>query len=235
MYNLLFYHKLHHLSRFIGRRRINGTKKRFNNKYELCVIFVHRLNNRIAQFHIISKKMIHPLTIIQKYYRTDTELYHILIKHSEQVRDKALEVSLHHPELSLNNEFINEAAMLHDIGIFLCDAPRIHCHGTHQYIEHGYLGADLLRKEGLQEHALVCERHTGTGISLEQIISKNLPLPQRDMKPQSLEEKVICYADKFFSKTDLNGTLSIDRIRTMLGHHHPDNIIIFDEWHQLFS
>lgn len=178
--------------------------------------------------------MIHPLSIIQKYYHPDTELYHILVKHSEQVRDKALEVSLHHPELSLNIEFITEAALLHDIGIFLCDAPRIHCHGTHQYIEHGYLGADLLRKEGLHDHALVCERHTGTGISLEQIISKNLPLPLREMKPVSLEEKVICYADKFFSKTDLNCALSIDRIRIMLGHHHPENIIIFDEWHQLF-
>lgn len=179
--------------------------------------------------------MIYPLNIIQKYYRPDTELYHILVKHSEQVRDKALEVSLRHPELSLNNEFISEAAMLHDIGIFLCDAPRIHCYGTHHYIEHGYLGADLLRKEGLHNHAFVCERHTGTGISLDQIKSKNLPLPKRDMKPVTLEEQVICYADKFFSKTDLKAELTIERIRIMLGHHNPENINIFDNWHKLFS
>jgi len=179
--------------------------------------------------------MINPIQIIEKYYAPNTELYHVLVQHSEQVRDKAIEIATSHPELNLNKEFITGAAMLHDIGIFLCDAPRIHCHGTHQYIEHGYLGADLLRNEGLHDHALVCERHTGTGISLEQIISKNLPLPLREMKPVSLEEKVICYADKFFSKTDLNCALSIDRIRILLGHHHPDNIIIFDEWHQLFS
>ena len=179
--------------------------------------------------------MIDPLNIIKKHYRPDTELYHILMKHSEQVMNKALEVSLHHPELAINNEFITEAAMLHDLGIFLCNAPRIHCFGSHQYIEHGYLGADLLRKEGLHDHALVCERHTGTGISLEQIISKQLPLPLREMRPVTLEEQVICYADKFFSKTDLHSELTIDRIRTMLGHHHPENIDIFDNWHKRFS
>jgi uncharacterized protein len=179
--------------------------------------------------------MINPLQIIEKYYTPNTELYHVLVQHSEQVRDKALEIAYNHPELHLDTNFIEEATMLHDIGIFLCDAPRIHCHGEHQYIEHGYLGADLLRKEGLEKHALVCERHTGVGISLEQIINKNLPLPVREMKPVSLEEKLICYADKFFSKTELHSTLSLDRIRRMLGHHDPEHIIIFDGWHKLFS
>lgn len=179
--------------------------------------------------------MINPIQIIEKYYAPDTELYHVLVQHSEQVRDKALDIAFNHPELHLDVEFLCEAAMLHDIGIFLCDAPRIHCHGTHQYIEHGYLGADLLRKEGLEKHALVCERHTGVGISPEQIVNKNLPLPGRAMKPVSLEEKLICYADKFFSKTELHSTLSLDRIRKMLGHHDPENIIIFNNWHKLFA
>lgn len=179
--------------------------------------------------------MINPLQIIEKYYTPNTELYHILVSHSEQVRDKALEVALRHPELKLDEGFIKDAAMLHDIGIFLCKAPGIHCHGTHQYIEHGYLGADLLQKEGLPTHALVCERHTGVGISLHEIMTKNLPLPQRAMLPISLEEKVICYADKFFSKSKLHSPTSIESIRTMLGHHGPENIVIFDAWHRLFS
>lgn len=179
--------------------------------------------------------MINPLHIIEQYYTPNTELYHILVRHSEQVRDKALEVALKHPELKLDTEFIKEAAMLHDIGIFLCNAPVIHCHGTHQYIQHGYLGADLLRKEGFPNHALVCERHTGVGIALEYIIKKNLPLPHRALQPISLEEKVICYADKFYSKTKLDAETSIENIRTMLGHHDIKNILIFDEWHALFS
>ena len=88
--------------------------------------------------------------------------------------------------------------MLHDIGIGQCDAPGIHCHGTHLYIEHGYLGAELLRAEGLPRHALVCERHTGMGLSREMIEERGWPLPCRDMRPVTLEEKLVCYADKFF-------------------------------------
>ncbi|MDO9634096.1 MAG: HDIG domain-containing protein [Paludibacter sp.] len=179
--------------------------------------------------------MFDPYQIIEKYYTPHTEVYYILVKHSEQVRDKALEIARKHPEMKLNTEFIAEAALLHDIGIFLCDAPRIFCHGNHAYIEHGYLSADLLRKEGLPQHALVCERHTGTGISLEKILEHNLPLPHRDMQPITLEEQVICYADKFFSKTELHTMHSLDRIRTSIGRHGAEHVAIFDAWHKLFS
>ena len=52
--------------------------------------------------------------------------------------------------------------------------------------------------------ARVCERHTGTGITKEDIIRQNLPLELKDYSPVTLEEKLICYADKFFSKTNLD-------------------------------
>ncbi|MCE1154722.1 MAG: HD domain-containing protein [Bacteroidales bacterium] len=176
-----------------------------------------------------------PETIIGKHYRPGTELYHILITHSRQVRDKALRVLDKHPELQADRQFITEAAMLHDIGIYLCNAPRIHCFGTHHYLQHGYLGAELLRNEGFPRHALVCERHTGAGISLGQIKERNLPLPHRDMRPVSLEEKIICYADKFYSKTELGTEHSIDRIHTSLRHHGNENVLIFEEWNALFG
>jgi uncharacterized protein len=179
--------------------------------------------------------MLYPHQLIEKYYTPGTELYYILVKHSEQVRDKALEVVAKHPELLADETFITEAAMLHDIGIFLCDAPRIFCRGSHQYIEHGYLGAEILRKEGLDRHALVCERHTGTGISLEKITSRKLPLPHRDMRPVSIEEQIICYADKFFSKTELNRMHSLERIRLMISRHNERDVLIFDQWHERFS
>lgn len=179
--------------------------------------------------------MINPFELIEKYYPKDRDIYYILTIHSEQVRDKALQIAHNKPELRLDNEFIAEAAMLHDIGIFMCNAPRIHCQGTHQYIEHGYLGADLMRKEGFPRHALVCERHTGVGLSMETIIQNKLPLPQRDMLPVSLEEKLICYADKFFSKTQLKETHSVDRIRTYLRHYGESEVRKFDEWHALFE
>jgi uncharacterized protein len=179
--------------------------------------------------------MIDPYKIINNYYPEGSEIHYVLVKHSEDVTAKALEVARNHPELQLDTEFIAQAAMLHDIGIFMCDAPRIHCHGGHQYIQHGYLGSDLLKEVGLPKHALVCERHTGAGLSLETILSRNLPLPHRSMQPLTLEEKVICYADKFYSKTQLHEPHDIDRIRIYLGRYGESEVLKFNEWHSLFE
>lgn len=121
--------------------------------------------------------------------------------HAEAVAGFALELASRHPELGLDEAFIYEAAMLHDIGIFLTDAPRIHCFGAEQYLCHGYLGAELLRSLGHERHARVCERHTGTGLTKEIIAQNGWNLPVKDFVPETLEEQLICFADKFFSKT----------------------------------
>ena len=173
--------------------------------------------------------------IIEKYYSKGSPLYDILTIHGWQVAAKALKIAHRCPELQLDVEFIEEAAMLHDIGIFLCHAPKIHCFGNAQYIEHGYLGADILRKEGLPRHALVAERHTGTGITLEQIVQNNLPLPHYPMEPESLEEQVISYADKFYSKSKLNIEHSVEEIRAELLKYGKDRMEKFDEWHTAFG
>ena len=174
------------------------------------------------------------ISIIEKYYEAGTNLHQLLIKHCRSVADKALAIAMSHPEMDLDLNFIEEAAMLHDIGIIFCNAPNIDCHGTFNYICHGYLGADLLRKEGYPRHALVCERHTGTGISLQMIIEKDLPLPHKDFLPVSLEEQLICFADKFFSKTQLDREKDVARIQKSLLKHGKDAVLSFNHWHKLF-
>lgn len=170
------------------------------------------------------------LAIINKYYPEDNELKHILLTHSRSVADKALWIADRHPELELDRTFLEEAALLHDIGVFLTDAPGIHCHGTHPYICHGYLGSQLLQEEGYPRHALVCERHTGAGLSLKSIVAQNLPVPHREMLPVSLEEQVICFADKFFSKTRLTEEKSMERALKSLSKFGEEGIARFNEW-----
>ncbi|HLP05500.1 MAG TPA: HDIG domain-containing protein [Paludibacter sp.] len=179
--------------------------------------------------------MNHILQIIEKYYPAGTEAHYIITKHSELVKNKVTQVANLHPELGIDLPFAQEAAMLHDIGIFRCHAPRIHCHGNHHYIEHGYLGADLLREEGLPRHALVAERHTGVGLSLELILKTALPLPHRDMQPVSIEEQVICYADKFYSKTHLHDEFPLERVRSSIRRFGDAEEAKFNDWHQLFG
>lgn len=175
-----------------------------------------------------------PELLIDKYYPEPNELKYILLTHSHSVADKALQMAERHPELQLDKEFIYEAAMLHDIGIFLTDAESIYCFGDKPYICHGYLGADLVRAEGFPRHALVCERHTGAGLSLDRIIADNLPVPHREMVPVSLEEQIICFADKFYSKTHLDKEKSVEKARKSLERYGEAGLKRFDHWCELF-
>lgn len=135
--------------------------------------------------------------IFDKYYPDENEQRRILLTHSRLVADKALAIARQHPEMLLDMPFIEEAAMLHDIGIRECDAASIYCFGSKPYLCHGIIGAEMLRAEGYPLHALVCERHTGTGLTQDYILTNNLPLPHRDLVPVTLEEQLICFADKF--------------------------------------
>ena len=178
--------------------------------------------------------MVEAVKIIEKYYPVQSEAYRILVGHSRSVADKALQIGQAHPELSLDLQFVEEAAMLHDIGAFLCYAPEIDCHGNADYICHGYLGAELLRKEGYPRHAFVCERHTGTGLTLEMIVHHKLPIPHRDMRPQSIEEQLICFADKFYSKTALDTEKSVEKVFQSMTKYGMESVLRFDEWCKLF-
>jgi uncharacterized protein len=147
---------------------------------------------------------LNPLEILARHHDPAGSIFELLVIHSTLVAAKAREIARHwasrHPGEAPDLDFLTEAAMLHDIGIGLCEAPQLHCSGTEPYLAHGILGRQLLEEEGLELHALVCERHTGAGITAEEIREGGLPLPERDYLPVSLEEKIICVADKFYSK-----------------------------------
>jgi uncharacterized protein len=175
--------------------------------------------------------------IIEKYYDPESIAYHFLTQHSRMVTEKALNIAERVKHLKPYLDFIKEASMLHDIGIFLTDEPKIGCHGDNKYICHGYLGREILEKESLPGHALVCERHVGVGLTVKDIEEKNLPLPKRDMRPVSIEEQIICFADKFFSKDSdfLLKEKPIERVRNSIAKYGEEKLRIFDKWLEMFG
>lgn len=173
--------------------------------------------------------------IIDKYYEGQEVLKQLLLRHSRQVADKAMEVLDRHPEIEADRAFVYEAAMLHDIGVLKTDAPGIGCHGTHPYICHGMLGAEILRAESLPRHARVAERHTGTGLTRATILSQGLPLPADDFSPETIEEQIVCYADKFFSKSHPERVKTVEQVRMMLSRFPDANLERWDRWVELFS
>jgi len=178
-----------------------------------------------------------PFDIIAEYYEPGSKAYDILVRHGEDVARKAVAVAGKVAHLNPDLEFIQEAAMLHDIAIFMTNTPELGCTGKYPYVCHGYLGRKLLENNELPKHALVCERHVGVGITAEDIKRHKLPLPERDMIPVSIEEQIICFADKFFSKNGLHAATEKpvpDVLRAIKQYGH-DKLTTFLSWIQLFG
>ena len=172
--------------------------------------------------------------IIRHFYPGDTPLRRRLLKHCEQVRDKALALASGASE-RLDLSLVADGAMLHDLGIGRCDAPRIDCTGAEPYLAHGVLGARMLREYGkahgldLEKYARICERHTGSGLTAAEVRRQQLPLPERDYLPETPEEALVCLADKFFSKSGDMEEKPLKKIRRSLAKFGDATLARFDE------
>lgn len=177
------------------------------------------------------------LDIINLYYTPGSLAHDVLVRHSEVVAGAAVSIATRVVHLEPDIDFVWEAAMLHDIGIFYTHSPGIGCSGDYDYVCHGYLGRTLLEKHALYRHARVCERHVGVGLEVRDISGMGLPIPVRDMRPKSIEEKIICYADLFFSKTPAPaGTMhTVDSVRTALKKFGQSKVDQFNRWLDMFG
>ena len=190
--------------------------------------------------------------LLHHFYPEDTPLRRLLLTHSQQVAQRALSIARRHPELHLDETLLERGALLHDIGICQCDAPGILCMGSHPYISHGTLGAKMLRSlvgstlDGALEQPLtatqleplarICERHTGTGLTREMIEAQHLPVPtDRCLVPETLEEQVVCYADKFYSKSHLERVRTVDQAALSLKKFGEEGYQKFLDWAARFE
>jgi uncharacterized protein len=174
--------------------------------------------------------------LLEKYF-TNPAALEIILQHSRLVAAKALRIadSLGRPDI--DRRFIEEAALLHDIGVSRVHAPDIGCHGDEPYIRHGIIGREILEAEGLPRHAMVCERHIGVGLTIEDIRRQGFPLPARKMAPITLEERIICFADLFYSKSQrfISAEKSITKVRNGIGKFGDEKVRIFDSWLREFD
>ena len=111
-----------------------------------------------------------------------------VVFHCIQVSMKAKELAerLQRSGHEVDVNLCTVGGLLHDLG-------RVITHSIHHAVE----GAELIRRQGWPEElALIAERHVGGGIPRAEAVV--FELPDRDYIPMSLEEKVVCYADKLF-------------------------------------
>ncbi|SEA81719.1 uncharacterized protein SAMN05660420_03284 [Desulfuromusa kysingii] len=185
------------------------------------------------------KRICHPIEIINKYYAKNPQARQILLDHSRLVTRRALKIGryLQTQGEPVDLQFLAQAAMLHDIGMIKTNTPELGCHGKAPYLQHGIRGKEILEEEGLFQHARVSERHTGVGLTAKDISKQHLPLPVQDMRPETLEEQIICYADLFYSKgvKNRNREKTHQRVRDKLIKYGKSKVNIFDQWHKKFE
>jgi uncharacterized protein len=91
---------------------------------------------------------------------------------------------------------------------------------THN-VDHGALGGKLAREMGLEEAlARIIERHVGAGITEKE--AKKIGLPYGKYVPETLEEKIVTYADKLIEGDRLvEIDVAFEKFERELGRDHP--------------
>ena len=185
------------------------------------------------------------VAVLREFYPEETPMRRLLEKHSRQVADMAAEILSSAPaplRASIAPEAVVTAAMLHDVGIGRCRAPSIGCFGEADYLTHGILGAAMLREYAaargidLESCARVCERHTGSGLTREEILARDLPIdPPRDLLPETPLEKLICLADKFYSKSGAMERKPLEKVRRSMARFGEAPLARFDALMRFFG
>ena len=105
---------------------------------------------------------------------------------------------------------VEAGALLHDLG-------RSVTHG----IGHGAVGGELARGLGLPLAVVrIIERHVGAGIPADEALELGLPVGV--YVPDSLEEKLVCYADKLAEGAgEVEFGVTVGRMAEELGEDHP--------------
>lgn len=176
--------------------------------------------------------------LIHRYIPPDALTYRVYLPHVAAVTTMAVRVGRRLELTPSQLRFIEEAAMLHDIGIVNVDAEHLGCHGDLPYIAHLEEGRRILESEGLPRHAQVAANHVGLGITREEIIAKGLALPPHDIFPETLEAQIISWADLFFSKLPemLWTQRSPDEVRQKAAANYgARQARTFDRWREKFG
>ncbi len=170
-------------------------------------------------------------SLLEEHYAHHPEAWSYLKPHVEAVAEACMVLAV---GLSVDSSLLWEMAMLHDIGVYQTYAPAIGCTGSYHYLWHGTLGRKILEKADLKPHALVAERHTGVGLTVEDIIALDIGLPEHPMVPVSLEEQLICFVDNFFSKSK-PGVRTLSEVCADLSRFGDDKVEKITMWWDEFN
>jgi len=186
---------------------------------------------RVSDFPTVSR-----ITALHHAYAPTTEAFESVYTHCEIVWRIAEQLLAGPGGVGVDAELVRAGCLLHDIGVYrLYDEQGRR--GDHtQYVRHGVLGADILAAEGLPPMlGRFCSCHTGVGLTRHDILSQNLPIPLGDYVPQTAEERLVTYADKFHSKSRPPRFVSADTFARRIARFGEEKVVVFGEFAEEFG
>lgn len=133
-------------------------------------------------------------------YAPDQKVFELVWTHCRIVGDIALQLA-QNSGVEVDSILVRVGCLLHDIGVYSLYGED-GFENAKDYITHGIRGEEVLKSEGFPETIWrFASHHTGAGITKEQIVANNLPLPREDFLAETPEEELVMYADKFHSKS----------------------------------
>lgn len=125
----------------------------------------------------------------------------VAMRLTDMIRERDYEVDL---------ALVEAGALMHDLG-------RSKTHS----VEHGAVGGQLAREMGLPAPLVrVIERHVGAGITAQE--AERIGLPEGNYVPETLEEKIVAYADALVEGDRLvDIEVTVEKFGRELGRDHP--------------
>jgi uncharacterized protein len=125
----------------------------------------------------------------------------VALRIAEALRNKGIKVDVN---------LVEVGALLHDIG-----------RGQTHNLDHGAVGGQIAVKIGLPTEIVnIIERHVGAGLTMDEALRNGLP--NRSFIPETLEEKIVCYADKLVEGDhEIDIEVTLDQYSQELGRDHP--------------
>lgn len=164
---------------------------------------------------------------LHKKYAPSVEVFNLVFTHCQIVADIARDLLKTTPQSKINDELVQVGCLLHDIGVYSLDWANGRVDHD-RYITHGIKGYDILKFEGYREEICrMASHHTGVGLRKQEIISRDLPLPHIDFLAETIEERLVMYADKFHSKSPQFN--SFESYRKRVSQFGPEKVIEFEK------
>lgn len=148
-----------------------------------------------------------------------------VVEHCRSVADLASDLArtCKGKGIDVDVSLVRIGALLHDLG-----RARTH------KVSHGLVGAAIARELRLPKSLIfIIERHVGSGISAAE--ARRLGFPSRSFVPQTIEERIVAYADKLIVNSQ---RLTIEAVVEQF--NRDSNIPAaaverLKEWHEEFS